>query len=85
MEATQELINEAKKNVSNIAKKTQDTINPIVCYLGDNGNFIITSIDPGHTTRKPEIWFGNKPLSQRQVMTIINHEELTLPLSNFKL
>lgn len=73
----QELINEARTRVAEIAKATKNCHSEknTAIYESDNG-ITVSHIQKGWSTRTSTINFGNKPMTKKQVLAHIEEIEM---------
>lgn len=73
----QELINEARKRVAEIAKATKNCHSEkyTAIYESDNG-VTVSHIQKGWSTRTSTINFGSQPMTKKQVLAHIDEVEI---------
>lgn len=72
----EKLIEEARKRVTEIARESKENyyVKNLQIYESDNG-YTIGYVQNGWSTRNRNIQFGEKPLTKKQVIEIIDREE----------
>lgn len=76
----QEIINEAKKRVSEIAKATKalwqnDQYRIVLMWNSSKNEYTVSQVQMGWMVENEHIYFGNYPMTKKEVVRIIEEVE----------